>query len=139
MAVTFAWWQRGTIHHVYPRSFQDTDGDGVGDLDGVRRRLPELAWLGADAVWLSPFYRSPMADFGYDVADHCDVDPPFGTLADFDRLAADARGLGIRVVVDHVPNHTSIAHPWFAESRAGPRRTGTSGATGRRTHRPRTG
>jgi alpha-glucosidase len=118
-----AWWQRGTIYHVYPRSFQDSDADGVGDLEGIRRRLPYLAWLGVDAVWLSPIYRSPMADFGYDVSDHCDVDPLFGTLADWDRLAADARRLGLRLILDFVPNHTSIEHPWFAESRAGPRRS----------------
>jgi alpha-glucosidase len=110
-----AWWRGGTIYHVYPRSFQDANGDGVGDLAGVRSRLPYLAWLGVDAVWLSPFYVSPMADFGYDVADHCDVDPLFGSLADFDALAAEARRLGLRVIVDYVPNHTSIEHPWFAE------------------------
>jgi alpha-glucosidase len=117
-----AWWQRGTVYQVYPRSFQDAGGDGIGDLEGVRRRLPYLAWLGVDAVWLSPFYRSPMADFGYDVADHCDVDPLFGSLADWDRLAADARKLGLRLILDVVPNHTSSEHPWFGESRAGSKR-----------------
>jgi alpha-glucosidase len=117
-----AWWQRGTIYQVYPRSFQDSDGDGVGDLEGIRRRLSHLAWLGVDAVWLSPFYPSPMADFGYDVADHCGVDPLFGTLEDWDRLAADARRLGLRLILDYVPNHTSAAHPWFAASRAGAKR-----------------
>jgi alpha-glucosidase len=119
---TAAWWQRATIYQVYPRSFQDAGGDGVGDLEGIRRRLPYLRWLGVDAVWLSPIYRSPMADFGYDVADHCDVDPLFGTLADWDRLAAEARALDLRLILDFVPNHTSIQHPWFAASRAGPRR-----------------
>ncbi len=107
------WWRGGTIYHVYPRSFQDASGDGVGDLAGARERLPYLAWLGVDALWLSPFYVSPMADFGYDVADHCDVDPRFGTLDDFDALVAEARRLGLRVVLDYVPNHTSIEHPWF--------------------------
>jgi alpha-glucosidase len=120
--VSAAWWQRGTIYQVYPRSFQDADGDGVGDLEGIRRRLAYLAWLGVDAIWLSPFYRSPMADFGYDVADHRDVDPLFGTLEDWDRLVAEARRLGLRLILDFVPNHTSIEHPWFADSRAGPRR-----------------
>jgi alpha-glucosidase len=110
-----AWLRRGTIYQVYPRSFQDTDGDGVGDLQGVRARLPYLAELGVDAVWLSPFYRSPMADFGYDVADHCDVDPRFGTLADFDELAEEAHRLGLKLILDYVPNHTSIEHPWFRE------------------------
>jgi alpha-glucosidase len=109
------WWRRGTIYQVYPRSFQDANGDGVGDLAGVRERLPYLRRLGVDAVWLSPFYVSPMADFGYDVADHCDVDPLFGTLADFDALAAEAHRLGLRVILDYVPNHTSIEHPWFRE------------------------
>jgi alpha-glucosidase len=103
---------------VYPRSFADSDGDGLGDLEGVRQHLDHLAWLGVDAVWLSPFYPSPMADFGYDVADHCDVDPRFGDLATFDRLRSDARALGIRVVVDLVPNHTSDAHPWFQAARS---------------------
>jgi alpha-glucosidase len=112
------WWRSAVVYQVYPRSFQDSDGDGVGDLEGMRRRLDHLAWLGVDAVWLSPFFRSPMADFGYDVADHCDVDPLFGTLADFDGLLARAHQLGIRVLIDWVPNHTSDRHPWFVESRS---------------------
>ena len=101
------------MYQVYPRSFADTDGDGVGDLEGVRQRLDHLAWLGVDAVWLSPFYRSPMADFGYDVEDFCDVDPLFGDLDAFDRLLSDAHALGLRVLVDLVPNHTSDRHRWF--------------------------
>ena len=112
------WWRSGTVYQVYPRSFADADGDGVGDLEGIRRHLDHLAWLGVDAVWLSPFYRSPMADFGYDVADFCDVDPRFGDLAAFDRLLAEAHAAGIAVVVDFVPNHSSDQHPWFQEARA---------------------
>lgn len=112
------WWQRAVIYHVYPRSFQDADGDGVGDLAGITMRLEHLVDLGVDAVWLSPIYRSPMVDFGYDVSDHCDIDPLFGTLADFDALVARAHGLGLRVIVDFVPNHTSDQHPWFVESRS---------------------
>jgi alpha-glucosidase len=112
------WWRDGVIYQVYPRSFQDSNGDGVGDLPGITSRLPYLQWLGVDAVWLSPFYRSPMADFGYDVADYRDVDPLFGTLADFDALLAEVHRLGMRLIVDWVPNHTSDQHPWFVESRS---------------------
>lgn len=111
------WWQCGVIYQVYPRSFQDSDGDGVGDLRGIIDRLDYLAWLGIDAVWLSPIYPSPMADFGYDVADHTDVDPLFGTLADFDELVARAHAKDLRVLLDFVPNHTSDRHPWFVEAR----------------------
>src|SRR4051794_38612140 len=113
------WWRDATVYQVYPRSFQDSDGDGVGDLEGIRRRLPYLAWLDVEAVWLSPIYPSPMADFGYDISDHCDVDPLFGTLADFDRLAAEAHSLGLKLLLDYVPNHTSDRHPWFEDARAG--------------------
>lgn len=114
-----AWWRNGVIYQIYPRSFQDTDGDGIGDLAGIRQRLGYLAALGVDAVWISPFFPSPMADFGYDVADYCDVDPRFGTLADFDALMAEAKALGLRVILDFVPNHTSDLHPWFVQSRSG--------------------
>ena len=112
-------------YQIYPRSFLDTSGDGVGDLRGITSRLDHLAWLGVDAIWISPFYRSPMADFGYDVSDYCDVDPIFGTLDDADRLIAAAHDRGLRVLVDWVPNHTSDQHPWFIESgssRDAPRR-----------------
>jgi alpha-glucosidase len=113
-----AWWQRGVIYQIYPRSFQDTTGNGVGDLAGVIRQLDYLDDLGVDAIWLSPFYPSPMADFGYDVADYCDVDPLFGDLATFDRLVAGAHARGIKIIVDWVPNHTSDQHPWFVQSRS---------------------
>lgn len=106
------------VYQVYPRSFADSDGDGIGDLPGITARLPHIADLGADAVWLSPFYVSPMADAGYDVADYRDVDPLFGTLADADRLIASAHELGLRVIIDLVPNHTSDEHPWFAAALA---------------------
>ncbi len=112
------WWKRCVAYQIYPRSFCDTDGDGVGDLEGIRRHLDHLSWLGVDAIWLSPFFRSPMRDYGYDVADYCDVDPVFGDLAAFDALVTDAHGRGLRVVIDWVPNHTSEDHPWFVESRS---------------------
>ena len=120
--MTGSWWREGVFYQIYPRSFQDSNGDGVGDLPGIIDRLDHLNGrddsLGVDAIWLSPFYPSPMADFGYDVADYCDVDPAFGTLADFDRLLAEAHRRGIRVIVDLVPNHTSDQHPWFQAARA---------------------
>ncbi len=113
-------WRRGSvIYQVYPRSFADTNGDGVGDLPGITQRLDHIASLGVDAVWLSPFFPSPMADFGYDVADYCGVDPLFGTLEDFDRLVDRAHALGLKIIIDQVYCHTSDQHPWFVESRAG--------------------
>ncbi|OSZ69986.1 alpha-amylase [Sphingomonas sp. IBVSS2] len=112
------WWKSAVIYQVYPRSFQDSNGDGIGDLKGIERRLDDLHALGIDAIWISPIFPSPMADFGYDVADYCDVDPRFGTLDDFDALLAAAHERGIRVLLDLVPNHSSSAHPWFEESRA---------------------
>jgi alpha-glucosidase len=118
MASARAWWERAVVYQVYPRSFQDSDGDGVGDLAGIERRLDYLAGLGIDALWLSPIFPSPMADFGYDVADYCDVHPLFGTLDDFDRLLAGCHARGLRLLLDFVPNHSSDQHPWFRESRA---------------------
>jgi alpha-glucosidase len=113
-----AWWKSAVIYQIYPRSFQDSDNDGVGDLRGIIARLSYLAALGIDALWLSPIFPSPMADFGYDVADYVGIDPLFGTLADFDELLAHAHGLGLKVLLDLVPNHTSDLHPWFLESRS---------------------
>ncbi|QDV39630.1 alpha-amylase family glycosyl hydrolase [Tautonia plasticadhaerens] len=124
-ASTMSWWERAVIYQVYPRSFQDSDGDGVGDLRGVIRRLDYLQWLGVDAIWLSPIYPSPMKDFGYDIVDYTDVDPIFGTLEDFDALLAEAHRRGLRLLLDLVPNHTSDQHPWFIDarsSRTSPRR-----------------
>src|SRR5688572_3502740 len=112
------WWQQGVIYQVYVRSFRDTNGDGVGDLAGVIDTLGYLSWLGVDAIWLTPFYPSPMKDFGYDVADYINVDPLFGDLTTFDQLLAAAHQQGIKVLVDYVPNHTSSEHPWFRQSRS---------------------
>ncbi len=112
------WWRTGIVYQVYPRSFQDSDGDGVGDLKGIEQRLDYLQWLGVDAVWISPFYPSPMADFGYDVSNYVDVDPMFGSLDDFDRVLHAAHARGLKVIIDFVPNHTSDQHPWFQQARA---------------------
>ncbi len=112
------WWKGGVVYQVYPRSYQDTTGDGTGDLPGITQRLDHIASLGADAVWISPFFRSPMKDFGYDVSDYRDIDPQFGTMADFDALIARAHDLGLKIMIDLVLSHTSDQHPWFAESRA---------------------
>ncbi len=112
------WWTGAVIYHIYPRSFHDSDGDGVGDLPGLRTRVPYLSWLGVDAIWLSPFYASPGVDFGYDVADHTAVDPLLGSLADVDAVIADAHRAGIRVMLDFVSSNTSTRHRWFVESRA---------------------
>jgi alpha-glucosidase len=112
------WWRGAAIYQIYPRSFADSNGDGIGDLAGITAHLPYVASLGVDAIWLSPFFKSPMRDFGYDVSDYRDVDPIFGTLADFDALVGKAHDLGLRVIVDQVWAHTSDQHPWFVESRA---------------------
>ena len=117
-ATNGSWWREGVFYQIYPRSFQDSNGDGVGDLAGVVSRLDHLERLGVDAIWLSPHYPSPMKDFGYDVSDYRGVDPSFGTLEDFDRLLAEAHARGIRLIVDLVPNHTSSEHPWFVEARS---------------------
>ena len=119
MGTNDEWWRSAVIYQVYPRSFADSDGDGIGDLPGIASRLDHLAELGVDAVWLSPFYPSPQADAGYDVADYRSVDPLFGTLGDFDKLTARAKELGLRVIVDLVPNHSSDEHGWFRAAVAG--------------------
>lgn len=112
------WWKGAAIYHIYPRSFLDSNGDGIGDLPGITARLDHVAGLGVDAIWLSPFFTSPMRDFGYDVADHCDVDPMFGTLGDFDALVARAHALGLKIIIDQVWSHTSDQHRWFTASRS---------------------
>ena len=112
------WWDGALGYEVYIRSFADSDGDGIGDLQGLASKLDYLAWLGVDLVWVSPFYPSPMADFGYDVSDYCDVDPIFGTLEDFDYLVSEAHRLGMRLLIDLVPNHSSSDHEWFVDSRS---------------------
>ena len=136
-----SWWRAGALYQIYPRSYQDSTGDGVGDVPGITSRLDHLQWLGIRGVWLSPVTVSPNADFGYDVADFCDVDPTLGTLADVETLVDEAAARGIKVLLDLVPNHTSIDHPWFRESRSsGTTRsaTGTSGPIPSRTARRRT-
>lgn len=112
------WWESAVIYQIYPRSFQDSDGDGIGDLAGIERRLDYVAALGVDAIWLSPIFPSPMADFGYDVADYCGIEPMFGDLAAFDRLLAAVHARGLKLLLDFVPNHSSDQHPWFQESRS---------------------
>jgi alpha-glucosidase len=107
------WWSDAVVYQIYPRSFQDSDGDGIGDLDGIRSRLDYLAWLGVDALWMSPIYPSPLADFGYDVSDYTAIDPVFGSFAEFDALVEEAHARGLRVLMDVVPCHTSIEHRWF--------------------------
>lgn len=114
----FSWWQSGIIYEAYVRSFQDTNGDGIGDINGVRQRLDYLQWLGIDILWLNPVYKSPQIEFGYDIADYTSVDPLFGTMEEFDRLLAEAHERGIRIVMDIAPNHSSDQHEWFKESRS---------------------
>ena len=117
-ALAHDWWRGAVLYQIYPRSFADSNDDGVGDLKGITQHLDHVASLGVDGIWLSPFFTSPMKDFGYDVSDYCDVDPIFGTLADFDALIARAHALGLKVVIDQVFSHTSDEHPWFTDSRA---------------------
>lgn len=112
------WWQKGIIYQIYPRSFQDSNGDGVGDIPGILKRLDYLKWLGVTAIWISPLYPSPMADFGYDISDYCNIHPLFGNLADFDKLVQEVHAAGMKLILDLVPNHTSDEHPWFVESRS---------------------
>src|SRR4030081_1004854 len=112
------WWRDGIFYQIYPRSFQDSDADGVGDIKGIIDRLPYLVALGVDAIWLSPIFPSPMADFGYDIAAYTGIDPLFGTMEDFDALVEAAHAAGLKVILDLVPNHTSDQHPWFVESRS---------------------
>jgi len=112
------WWRDAVVYQIYPRSFNDANGDGIGDLNGIRRQLAYLSWLGIDAIWLSPVFPSPMRDFGYDVANYVEIDPVFGTLRDFDDLVREAHDLGLRVLLDWIPNHTSSDHPWFVDARA---------------------
>src|SRR3954466_8539668 len=112
------WWRGAVIYEIYPRSFQDSNGDGIGDLKGITSRLSYVAELGVDAIWLAPFFTSPQKDFGYDISDYCGIDPAYGTLADFDALVAEAHRLGLKVMIDQVISHTAEAHPWFAESRS---------------------
>src|SRR5271165_3010453 len=117
-AASRAWWKDAVIYEVYPRSFQDSNGDGIGDLNGITERLDYLQALGVDAIWLSPIYPSPQVDFGYDISNYENVDSQYGTLADFDQLVAEAKKHNIRIIMDMVMNHTSDKHPWFIESKS---------------------
>ena len=110
------WWRHTTLYQIYPRSFQDSNGDGTGDLPGIESRLPYLKEIGIESVWLSPIYKSPMKDFGYDISDFTDIDPIFGTLADFDSMIAAAHSMGMKIILDFVPNHSSDEHEWFIKS-----------------------
>ena len=112
------WWRGAAIYQIYPRSFMDSNGDGIGDLPGIASKLDHVAGLGVDAIWISPFFASPMKDFGYDVSDYCDVDPIFGSLADFDAVVLRAHTLGLKLIIDQVYSHTSDEHAWFTESRS---------------------
>lgn len=113
---TIDWWKSAVVYQVYPRSFADSNADGIGDVRGIIDHLDHLVTLGVDALWISPWYPSPMADGGYDVSDYCDINPDFGTLADADALVARAHELGLRVIIDLVPNHSSQEHPWFKKA-----------------------
>ena len=117
MNASAPWWEDAVFYQIYPRSFRDSDGDGIGDLAGITEKLDYLAWLGVDALWISPFFPSPMKDFGYDVADYRGVDPIFGTMDDFRRLMREAKTRGLRIILDLVANHSSDEHPWFVEAR----------------------
>jgi alpha-glucosidase len=112
------WWKSAVIYEIYPRSFQDSNADGIGDLEGILQRVDYLISLGVGAIWISPIYQSPIADFGYDVAGYCDIDPIFGTMQNFDRLLHEAHRRDLKVILGFVPNHTSDQHPWFLESRS---------------------
>lgn len=141
--VQLAWWQRGIVYEIYPRSFMDANGDGVGDLRGIIDKLDYMSWLGVDALWLTPIFPSPMVDFGYDVSDYTDIDPVFGHLATMDALISEAHARGLKIVLDFVANHTSDITPGFwsrALPTPAPNATGTSGATRHRAAaRPTTG
>lgn len=115
---THEWWQKGIIYQIYPRSYADANGDGVGDLKGIQSKLDYIEWLGVDAIWLSPIFPSPMADFGYDISDYCGIHPLFGTMRDFDELLAEVHRRGLKLILDLVPNHSSDEHPWFVESKS---------------------
>ncbi len=117
MEENLLWWQRGVIYQIYPRSFMDSNGDGIGDLRGVISKLGYLKWLGVDALWLTPINPSPMKDFGYDISNYCDVHPLFGSMKDFDELLSEVHQMGLKLILDFVPNHTSSEHSWFIESR----------------------